>query len=195
MPGRAGGLVPNRAESFASSAAAIAGDRMFAVVSAFVLLMERSWPHPDVVRSVAHAAQEPTAAAACRSLFGGLDATFAEFPTAMFWWKNEKSEFLGFCPRFAAASGVDALELLGRTDADPAVAWNRQAALYMKDDREVLLSGSPRFDILERQDRPGTTVWLRTSKVPYDSVAGAGTLGGFDTLSAAQAHELAKRQR
>lgn len=113
----------------------------------------------------------------------------------MFWWKDESSHFLGCCPRFAAASGLAARDLFGRDDLDPAVAWSRQGALYMKDDREVLAAFEPRFDILERQDREAqSTVWLRTSKVPYRGTAGAGTVGGFDTISAADALELAKRQ-
>jgi hypothetical protein len=182
-------------EDFATRSAALTGKRMHAVVSAFVVLVERSWPNHEVARRIAQAGRELTAVAACRALLEALDATHDEFPTVMFWWKNEQSAFLGFCPRFAEASGLPALELLGLTDAEPAVAWNRQAALYMKDDREVLLSGVPRFDILERQDRAGTTVWLRTSKVPYESAAGAGTVGGFDTISAARAHDLARARR
>jgi hypothetical protein len=77
----------------------------------------------------------------------------------------------------------------------PAVVWNRQAAVYMRDDREVMLSGAPRFDIVERQDREAGTVWLRTSKVPYACPAGQGTVGGFDTISAAHAAELARKRR
>jgi hypothetical protein len=95
----------------------------------------------------------------------------------------------------ASAAGLAPLDLLGLTDVDPRVAWSRQGTLYTKEDREVLSSFVARFDILERQDRQGeATVWLRTSKVPYRGAGGAGTGGGFDTISAARARELAKRQ-
>jgi hypothetical protein len=89
--------------------------------------------------------------------------------TAMFWWKDETSRFLGFCPRLSLASGVEGHLLVGHGDADPRVAWTRQAALYMRDDREV--------------------------KVPYTSTAGAGTVGGFDTISVSEAQRLTKLAR
>jgi hypothetical protein len=184
-----------KSEEFVTRSTSLTGNRMFAVASAFGALVGRSWPKPAVVRAMARAERQSTELEVCASLLAALDVAYAEFPTAMFWWKNERSEFLGFCPRLAAASGVAPLELLGRSDADPAVVWNRQAALYMRDDREVMSSRAPRFDIIERQDRGDTTVWLRTSKVPYDCVAGAGTVGGFDTISAVQAAELARKRR
>jgi PAS fold len=187
--------VETTSEEFVLRASALTGTRMPAVAAAFVGLMRHSWPKPEVVRLVTLAERGKTTDAICVALLKALDAAWAEFPTAMFWWKNEQSEFLGFCPRFAAASGVPALELLGKTDADPSVAWNRQAALYLKDDREVLRSRSPRFDILERQDRNKATVWLRTSKVPYENDQGAGTVGGFDTISVDHARRLARARR
>lgn len=168
---------------------------MQAVASALVSLVRRSWPKPELVKLFAAAERERHPADKCRGLLAAFDAAQREYPTAMFWWKDEGSHFLGFCPRFAAASSLSALDLFGRTDVDSGVAWRRQGALYMKDDREVLSSFAPRFDILERQDREGeTTVWLRTSKVPYRDEAGSGTVGGFDTISANEARALAKRQ-
>ncbi len=170
------------------------GGRMPAVLAGFVVLIEYSWPDAGILERVRKAQDERTPIAACRALLGALDALNRVFPTATFWWKNELSVFLGFCPRLASASGVPAKDLLGQTDAAQAVAWNRQAALYMRDDRQVLTSRSPRFDILERQDRKEGTVWLRTSKVPYFSEHGDGTLGGFDTISAQQATLLARQR-
>ena len=182
-------------EEFVEQSAALTGDRMTAVASAFASLVARSWPRPEIEKLLRAAERATTPTAICRALLTALEAAYAEFPTAMFWWKNETSLFLGFCPRFAKTSGVSALQLLGRTDADAAVTWNRQAVLYMKDDREVLESRIPRLDILERQDRGDATVWLRTSKVPYFSTSGDGTVGGFDTISAAHAQQLARARR
>ncbi len=168
-----------KGEDFPARAAALTGDRMPAVVSAFVTLVERSWPDPAVVRAFARAERESDVDHACHALLAALDVAYVEFPTAMFWWKDERSTFLGFCPRFAAASGVAAFDLLGRTDADPAVVWNRQAAVYMRDDRDVLLSRVPRFDIVERRGLAGAEdrVAPHESKVRCTTAgaSGAGT--------------------
>jgi hypothetical protein len=181
-------------EEFVARSSALTGERMSAVVSAFVTLVEHSWSKPDVVRAFVLAQKAPSTGAQCRALLSALDAAGDAYPTAMFWWKNETSEFLGFSLRLAEASGLRALDLLGRTDADPEVTWRRQAALYMRDDREVMMSRRPKLDILERQDRGDTTVWLRTSKVPYESAHGSGTVGGFDTISSAEAVQLSRKR-
>lgn len=180
------------AEGLVERAADATAGRMPSVAAAFTVLIRQSWPGPTTASSFAAVERERDARAACRKLLAALDTVHEAFPTAMFWWKDESSRFLGFCDRFALAAGVSAAELLGRTDVDPSVAWNRQGALYMRDDREVLVSKRPRFDIVERQDRDSGTVWLRTSKVPYFGEAGSGTVGGFDTISAAEARRLGR---
>jgi hypothetical protein len=172
------------------------GARMPAVIEAFTLLFERSWPVQPALEDLREAARSPARRdVACARLLAAFDAVHVRHGTAMFWGKDETSRFLGFCPRIALASGLEARWLVGQTDADPRVAWTRQAALYMRDDREVMTSGTPRFDIVERQDREDGTVWLRTSKVPYTSTAGAGTVGGFDTISVSEAQRLTKLAR
>jgi len=174
---------------FIASVATATGDRGPAIVRAFASLLERSWPRPGIGPELARLAQEEHPRLLVRRLLTVLDLVQTTYPTAMFWWKDEDSRFLGFCPRFAEASGLSG-DLLGRTDDDPDVVWSRQGARYRKDDREVLASSAPRFDIIERQDREGAVVWLRTSKVP-DAAAGLlGTVGGFDTIPQAEAQRL-----
>ncbi len=172
------------------------GTRMPAVVEAFTLLLERSWPVQPALDDLREAARASSRTdVACTRLLAAFDAVHARHGTAMFWWKDEDSRFLGFCPRVALASGLEGRLLVGETDADPRVAWNRQAALYARDDRDVMVSGTPRFDIVERQDREDGTVWLRTSKVPYTRAAQSGTVGGLDTISVSEAQRLAKLAR
>lgn len=172
------------------------GARMPAIVAAFTLLLERSWPVPSALADLREASRRGTAPeAALTRMLVVFDTVHARHGTAMFWWKDEDSRFLGFCPRVALASGLEARLLVGQTDADPRVAWNRQAALYARDDRDVMTGGVPRFDIVERQDREDGTVWLRTSKVPYTSAGGAGTVGGLDTISVSEAQRLLKLSR
>lgn len=185
-------LVPHENE-LSRQIAEATGTRARAVLDAFGTLLERSWPVPAALEALRAATTNDSHTATVRRVLDALDAVHAQHETAMFWWKDADSHFLGFCPRLCAASGVPPLQLVGVTDADPRVHWNRQAALYMRDDREVLASREPRFDILERQDREAETVWLRTSKVPYASVGGQGTVGGFDTISLAEAQRLAKQ--
>lgn len=169
------------------------GTRARAVLAAFATLLERSWPVPTALEALRAASVSDTPTTSVRRVLDALDAAHAQHKTAMFWWKDADSRFLGFCPRLCVASGLPPLQFVGVTDADPRVPWNRQAALYMRDDREVIASREPRFDILERQDRETGTVWLRTSKVPYAAVGGEGTVGGFDTISLAEAQRLAKQ--
>ncbi len=171
------------------------GERMPAVVSSFRILLERSWPVSTALDCLWTAERTSDPRSVCDRVVAAFDAVQARHGTVMFWWKDEESRFLGFCPRLAQASGLDGSSLVGCNDADPRVAWNRQAALYLRDDREVLATGLPRFDIVERQDRESGTVWLRTSKVPYASAAGGGTLGGLDVISVAEATRLAKLAR
>lgn len=193
-PGIGGANVTTKTEELIALSTERTGNRMASVATALTALVTQSWPKPEVVRAFARAELDPTSLGKCKAILGAFEVAYGEYPTAMFWWKTEKSEFLGCCPRFAAASGVPALDLLGRTDADPLVTWNRQGPVYMRDDREVLLSRLPRFDIVERQDRGEATVWLRTSKVPYESAWGAGTVGGFDTIPASLATRLARKR-
>ena len=120
-----------------------------------------------------------------------FDEAHAAFPTVCFWWKDQDSTFLGCCRRLNPAAGLPVgAHLVGLSDASPQVAWNRQGNLYRRDDRAVLDAMTPKLNIVERQDRPEGTIWLRTSKVPYRSAAGAGTLGGFDSITEAQAMAL-----
>ncbi len=79
---------------------------------------------------------------------------------------------------------------MGLSDVSPEVAWSRQGNLYRRDDRAVLDALSPKLNIVERQDRSDGTIWLRTSKVPYRSAAGAGTVGGLDIISEQTAQRL-----
>ncbi len=171
------------------------GSKLKPVVGAFAILLERSWPVRDALKSLRDAHEAPSPEASCRGLLRAIELVQERHDTAMFWWKDEDSRFLGFCRRLPVAAGLPVPELVGNDDSDPRIAWNRQAALYLRDDREVLSSGAPRFDILERQDRLDGTVWLRTSKVPFDAESGRGTVGGFDTITVAEAQRLRKSSR
>ena len=121
----------------------------------------------------------------------------AEHPGAHLWCKDESSNFLAVCSNFVDAAGIDEDVILsGINDYDPRLPWTRQAGIYIRDDREVFQSGMPRLDIVERQDREGETIWLKTSKVPYgtDGDMPGGTVGGFSVISTEEAVALSRHR-
>ena len=100
-------------------------------------------------------------------------------------WKDRDLRYLGCNTLFARDAGFSRPdELTGRTDFD--MAWATQAALYRKDDSEVLDSGNPKLDIEEPQTTPdGKSIWLRTSKVPLRDKDGRtiGILGHYEDVT------------
>lgn len=170
--------------------------RSNAIANALRTLLDASWPSPDATEELAKlgaAESEDTFRAAARRLFLKVQV---RFPDTHFWIKNEQSHFLFGCPNFVAASTLDAGTLFsGINDVDPRIPWTRQGVLYIRDDKEVLRSGAPKLNIVERQDRDGRTVWLRTSKVPFRSDGGDGTVGGFDIISAQDAWRISRESR
>lgn len=139
-------------------------------------------------------APSPTAFhASLRTLFSRVHRTH---PGAHLWCKDEASNFLGACPLFIEASGLSEETLLsGINDYDPRLPWTRQAGIYIRDDREVFQSQTPKLNIVERQDRENETIWLKTSKVPYrnEDRSTGGTVGGFAVISASEALALSRQ--
>lgn len=168
--------------------------RLGPVVRAFARLMPGSWPVPPAMNELAlPSAARLTPAQTCRLLLRAFDELHSTHPTVAFWWKDEDSTFLGACPRLGPLGGLPStLELLGVPEGDERLGWARQSNLYRRDDREVLQRNQPKLNIVERQDREGGVVWLRTSKAPYKGVGVAGTVGGFDEVTEARARELAR---
>ena len=164
-----------------------------AISRALDVLLDQSWPVTGNRERTARIADATTPA----EFHGRLDQLFAHvhgtYQDAHFWVKNSESHFLGVCPNLLNASGLDRETLLsGINDVDARLPWMRQGPLYIRDDRDVLLSGVPKLDILERQDRGEETIWLKTSKVPYAVERGGsgGTVGGFQRISAKAAWKL-----
>lgn len=93
-----------------------------------------------------------------------LQLVIDNLPQAVF-WKDRESRFLGGNRRLLMDAGVASVDdLIGKTDAD--MPWKDRAAMYQADDREVMLHG-PKLDIAEPLTRSdGSTIWLRTSKIP-----------------------------
>ncbi len=110
-------------------------------------------------------------------------------------WKDRDFTYLGCNRHFARDAGVDdPSRIVGRNDFD--LAWRESAARYRADDRLIMLADRPKLDFEEPQTRPdGSTVWLRTSKVPLHDPTGAviGLLGTYEDITERKRAEQALR--
>lgn len=93
-----------------------------------------------------------------------LQLVIDNLPQAIF-WKDRESRFLGGNQQFLVDAGLASVEeIIGKTDFD--MPWKDQAAAYQADDREVMAHG-PKRNIEEPLTRgDGSTIWLRTDKIP-----------------------------
>lgn len=93
-----------------------------------------------------------------------LQLVIDNLPQAVF-WKDCESRFLGGNRRLLMDAGVASVDdIIGKTDFD--MPWKDHAARYQEDDRAVIQSG-PKINIEEPLTRgDGSTIWLRTSKIP-----------------------------
>ncbi len=100
-------------------------------------------------------------------------------------WKDREGRYLGCNSAFARDAGFSRPEdLLGKDDFQ--MSWSEQAELYRADDRRVMDSDIPKLDFEEPQTTSdGSTIWLRTSKVPLRDVEGrvSGLLGIYSDVT------------
>ncbi|MFO1195278.1 MAG: ATP-binding protein, partial [Rhodoferax sp.] len=100
-------------------------------------------------------------------------------------WKDRSLRYLGCNPLFARDAGVaNPAELVGQDDH--ALVWRANAEAYRLDDEAVMTTGQPKLAYEEPQTTPdGSTIWLRTSKVPLRDGAGSviGVLGVYDDIT------------
>jgi PAS domain S-box-containing protein len=126
-----------------------------------------------------------------------LKLVLSNIPMAVF-WKDRDLFYLGCNTEFAKDAGVTNVDdIIGKSDYD--MPWREQADLYRSDDFTVLETGEAKFNYEEPQTAPdGSTIWLRTSKVPMRDAAGnvVAVLGIYeDITSRKQAEEDAKREK
>ena len=110
-------------------------------------------------------------------------------------WKDQNLRFLGCNTIFAQDAGMSCPEeLIGKEDTQ--MGWAAQAEQYRADDRAVMDSGIAKLFYVEPQTAPdGTTIWLKTSKVPLKNQHGTivGILGIYEDISV-QFHNEARIQ-
>ena len=113
-----------------------------------------------------------------------LQSVIDTVPMRVF-WKDRDLRYLGCNPAFARDAGMASPEeVVGKTDYQ--LAWAAQAEAYRRDDAAVMASGAPKLAYEEVQTTPdGSTVWLRTSKVPMRGAGGEviGVLGMYEDVT------------
>ena len=143
--------------------------RLRAILTAYRQVMEASWPalHPSMpARAVGWAS------ASDAELQSDLDdllreASLPSCVVRVFWKTGPQFVFGGCNALFAKDAGfADPKDLIGLNDFDPRVPWMPQAAKYRADDTQVVVSGSAKLDILERQKSAVGMVWVRAGKAP-----------------------------
>jgi PAS domain S-box-containing protein len=145
-----------------------------------------------VVRDITERKHEQEALRESRNL---LQTVLDTVPTRVF-WKDGNLSYLGCNQPFADDSGFASAEaLIGKSDFQ--MGWQEQAELYRADDRQVMESGIPKLNYEEPQTAPdGSTIWLRTSKVPLKNPDGKiiGVLGTYDNITDSKNAEQALRE-
>ncbi len=113
-----------------------------------------------------------------------LQTVMDNIPQSIF-WKDSNLTYLGCNKAFADDTGLaSSSDVIGKTDWD--MPWKEQAELYRADDSLVMKSGTPKLNYEEPQTTPdGSTIWLRTSKVPLRDVDGSvyAVLGMYEDIT------------
>lgn len=167
------------------------------LASAFLTVQERSWPYLAASRQLRSSKfMNASPSEAVGEFLSILDEVCDAYPRVRFFWKDQNLAFLGMSTALAGEAGFSSVEAcVGHFDTSEPIPWRRQAAKYQRDDRRVMASGRPEFDLLERQDQVETaTRWLRTSKAPIQQGEHVlGILGAFDVITNEEARLLSSR--
>lgn len=119
-----------------------------------------------------------------------LNTIINSIPQAIF-WKNRESRYLGCNKRFAEDGGfLTPEEVVDKSDDD--FPWKDLAEKYRRDDKEVMDSGIPKYNILEKIIfSSGDNRWLMTSKMPMFNNIGKviGMIGVYDDITDKKATE------
>ena len=114
-----------------------------------------------------------------------LQTVLNSIPAAVF-WKDRDSIYLGGNRTWLAATGLNSsAEVVGKSDYD--LPWSKKEAdSFREDDRRVIESGIPEYDLIEPYRRAnGTQAWAKTNKVPLRDTEGniIGVLGTYEDIT------------
>lgn len=125
-----------------------------------------------------------------------LQLVFDTLPQRVF-WKDKNFHFLGCNKLFAQDAGLESPEqIIGKHDFE--LAWRESAHLYRADDTDIIQNNISIINYEEPQVREdGTTLWLRTSKIPLRNEVGKviGVFGSYEDITEYKAVEDSLRQQ
>ncbi|MGH7520619.1 MAG: hypothetical protein ACREMI_05030, partial [Gemmatimonadales bacterium] len=120
-------------------------------------------------------------------------STHSDQHVRVFWKLGPQFKFAGCNQLFANDAGfAGPADLVGLDDFDRRLPWGHQAAKYRLDDESVAKSGTPKLDILERQQSSTGITWVRAGKAPVRKASGEiiGILGMYELLDAETGRKL-----
>ena len=106
-------------------------------------------------------------------------------------WKDKTLRYLGCNPVFAKDAGMASCQDVIAKD-DYQLSWKQSAELYRADDQRIMDANVAKLFYEEPQiQEDGSTIWLRTSKVPLHNEAKEviGILGIYDDITAQKQSE------
>ena len=118
-----------------------------------------------------------------------LKLVLDSIPARVF-WKDKKGTFVGCNSKFACVAGMQCPnDLVGMTDYD---IFPDQGHLYLKDDLEVMRTGTAKLNIEEPQTlSTGQEIWISTNKVPIRDSDGdvVGVMGSYNDITERVQHQ------
>lgn len=170
-------------------------DVLRGVLAAYKTVMESSWPnlHPTMTDRAARWASADAATLDAELQNYLRDSARSEQHVRVFWKLGPEFKFGGVNELFARDAGFsNPADLVGLDDFDRRLPWTHQAAKYRQDDEAVYKSGTPKLDILERQQSKTGITWVRAGKAPIRTSNRdvVGILGMYDLLDAETGRKL-----
>lgn len=174
---------------------AMTAPQLRALLTAYKQVMQASWPelHPSMSTRAASwaSASESHLQTDLDDLL--LEASLPSCVVRVFWKLGPQFVFGGGNTLFAQDAGFpDPRDLIGLNDFDPRMPWMPQAAKYRADDTQVVESGKPKLDILERQKSATGVIWVRAGKAPIRLMTGEviGVFGMYELMDDASGGSL-----
>lgn len=166
-----------------------------ALLAAYKTVMEASWPtlHPAMAERAAHWSSETQATLHAELTEYLRSSAQSDQHVRVFWKFVPHFKFGGCNDLFARDAGLGGpSDIVGLDDFDRRLPWGHQAAKYRLDDEAVVASGSPKLDILERQQSSTGITWVRAGKAPMRYASGEiiGIFGMYELLDAEKGRRL-----
>jgi PAS domain S-box-containing protein len=160
------------------------------------LLSERSSLKNKVAELEKSETERVEAEQALRDSRHMLQTVLDSIPASVF-WKDRDSLYLGGNRTWLTAAGLNSSEeVIGKSDYE--LPWDKTlAGSFREDDKRVMGSGIPEYDIIETYTRvDGSQSWARTNKVPLRDRNGniVGIIGTYEDITEQKLAEVALQE-